>query len=147
MPLKHVSKANLQPTDLSVNAANNLPIELSGRVRLSFSIDGIKLSEEFLVSDQLEECLLSYQFLVRNKCVWDFYQGIVSFGQKQIRVCHRPPVMHARRVYVAETTVVPKKTQANLPIKLSYNNLKAPSRDLLIESKIICDGGSLWQIA
>lgn len=81
-----------------------------------------------------------FQFLVRNKCVWDFNQGIVSFGQKQIRVCHTPAVMHARRVYLAKTTVVPKKTQANLPIRLSYYNQKVLSRDWLIESKIIRDG-------
>jgi hypothetical protein len=35
---------------------------------------------------------------------------------------------------------VPKRAQANLPVRLSYYNLKSPSRDWLVGSKVIRDG-------
>jgi len=74
-PSRMCRNAKITPTDTALYEANNTPIPVVGSTRLSFKVQGMSMRAEVLVSDEVDEFILGYNFLVGNDCEWLFTQG------------------------------------------------------------------------
>jgi len=64
--------AKLVPVTTELYLASGARLEVFGATRLHFEINGRKMFADVLVSDDVDELFLGYDWLVRNNCVWLF---------------------------------------------------------------------------
>jgi len=68
IPASLVPSAQVKPVDFKLYAANNTEIAILGSSRLGFTVQGIPLCTDFLVSDEVEEIMLGIDWLTENRC-------------------------------------------------------------------------------
>ena len=140
VPRKLVPTANLRPTDVNVYAVNGTKIPLLGSTQLCFTLQGIPLKANLLVTDAVEELMLGIDWLTENGCQWLFDQGVIIIRGRHIRLRSRPSHVLVRRVYVREDTLVPPGVEAHIPVNMTWSSLRAPKADWLIEPKKLRPG-------
>jgi len=142
MPLKLIKKCGyaIHKTDKVVKAANGTRLELAGECKVALSLDHDTVTMTTLVSHDVEEVMLGYDFLVDNDCVW-------KFGCNQIYIRNKPYTPFAqrglatcRRIYVTSDVIIPPKQQVNLPVRSTINSLSECVGTYLIEPKAIQTG-------
>jgi len=69
-----------------LSRANGTDLPVLGDTDLHFTIDGEKSVANICVSPAVEEFLLGGDWLVNNKCKWDFAEGTINVGNRLIRV-------------------------------------------------------------
>ena len=67
-----------EPVDFKLYAANNTEISILGSLRLGFTVQGIPLCADLLVSDEVEEIMLGIDWLTENRCKWHFVERQVK---------------------------------------------------------------------
>lgn len=104
-------------------------------MRLAFTVDGMPLYEDLLVTDSVEELMLDIDWLTVNACRWQFVEKTVNIRGRTIRLKSRPSKATIRKVNLEETVLLDPGTQVNVPVRLTWNSLKTPSTDSLVEPK------------
>ena len=140
LPLSHVTKLKLRETDLQLYAANGTPIKVLGAIRLPFTSNGVSLSEDFLVSEDIDEIILGFHWLKRNNCQWLFDQSILVINGVNLPLIQRPSRSNFRRIYVRETIVVANDMQVNVPVRMPLSSFRAPKCDWLTQAREIKPG-------
>jgi hypothetical protein len=142
IPSKYCSVA-VQPTPLKLFAANNTEIPVLGKAHVKFSVNGLQLSADVLVSEFVDEFLLSYSWLRDNGCVWDFASSTVTIQGRAINLQTRRSCANVRRVYVADNILVEKRSIANIPVRLAYASLRPHKILILFRKSTSLEPGSL----
>ena len=140
IPRRLVPRSDLTPADIKLWAANGTEIVVLGSMYLRYSIETQTLVTKFLVTDQIDELIFGYSWLVDNQCQWDFERKILHIkGQAvELRTRHSRPTV--RRIYTRERMVVPPSMQANIPVNMPYTNLRTTESDWLAEAKTMAPG-------
>lgn len=90
-------------------AANMSPVPILGKAVVSFSVAGQVMQHEFLVSDAVEEIIFGSDWLVMNRCQWNFDSGTLSIGSLpepcQIQLINTGPHQHVRRIYAKDPVI------------------------------------------
>jgi len=74
-PLRYVrSSRYIIPVSTKVYAVNGTPIRITGATRIYFEIQGKRFYADVLVSEDVKEILLGYNFLESFACEWLFRQ-------------------------------------------------------------------------
>ena len=60
LPKEFAGEARLTPVYLDVSAANESPIHIPGSTQIQFTVHGIQLSADVLVTDDVQEVMLGY---------------------------------------------------------------------------------------
>ena len=55
-----------------------MEIAILGSLRLGFTVQGIPLCADLLVSDEIEEIMLGIDWLTENRCKWHFVERQVE---------------------------------------------------------------------
>ena len=126
LPLSVVPNAKLGKTHLELKAANGTSINVLGTVNLSFKAAGVVLCEDFLVSEDIDEIILGFHWLKRNKCQWLFDKGIIVIDGVNIPLKQRPSNSRVRRIYVRESVVIPPDVQVNVPVRMPLVSWRTP---------------------
>src|SRR5258708_20158632 len=71
-PLVLVKGDRLSRVRAQVWAANGAPLRILGEVRRRFTVDGMTLWADFLVSDEISEMVLGYDWLRKEGVRWMF---------------------------------------------------------------------------
>ena len=66
IPRRLVPTAKLGPVDLNIFAANGAPIEILGHMTVEFGINGMQVLADLLVSDEIYEFMLGYNWLAEQ---------------------------------------------------------------------------------
>jgi hypothetical protein len=140
IPRRMVRSATLRPTNVELFAANGTKIPVLGCLRLNFTVQGKPLHADLLVSDAVDEFMLSCQWLAQNRCRWLFSEGILEIDGMPVKLKQRPARNCVRRVYVRETIAIPADMQMNVPVRLPINSFRSPKCDWLVEPKEIKPG-------
>jgi hypothetical protein len=140
IPLRMVRYATLRPTSIELFAANGSKIPVLGSLEFNFTVQGKPLHADLLVSDAVDEFMLSYQWLAQNHCRWLFDEGILEIDGMPVELKHRPARNCVRRVYVREVVSIPPDMQVNVPVRMPINSFRTPSCDWLVEPKEIKPG-------
>ncbi len=141
LPAKYVGAASLRHTDIRLVAANGSDISVIGRARIRFTVEGVKLCADVLVSNAVDEWLLGYDFLCENRCVWNFADAIITVSGRELRLKRRCNVNYVRRVIASDNVVVPGNSAVHVPVKLAYTDIMhvRPS-NWLIEPRVVGEG-------
>jgi hypothetical protein len=137
---KLIPERFLTGTNTNLFAANGTPIPVIGTTCLEFLIDGIKVTANLLVTEVLEELILGIDWLSSNRCQWDFGAAKLQLSDHQIRVYKREARGMVRRVYVAESHILPAGHQEDLRVKMTWNRLNNPATDWVFEPKSLRHG-------
>jgi len=113
---RYLRGASMKRTRNALSAANKTALPIDGDVDLHFTIEGHAMTANVSVSPAIDELLLGSDWLVENKCRWDFAAGTVYIGDHLVRTHRRDQVDACRRVFVPEVCVVPPRHDTNTPV-------------------------------
>jgi len=131
----------LKPTDIKLAAANGTNIFVRGITCLNFTVNGTEMYVNVLVSDDLSDALIfGFDWLKRNKALWDFEAGTLMFENVTVQLKHRSSRANVRRIYVQESIIVQAHTEANVPVKLLRSSLRGPKCDWVTTPKEVKSG-------
>ena len=85
---------------------------------------------DVLVSEAVDEFILGYDWLARNKCEWLFGLGRIVINGTSVQLLSRASRPVVRRIFVRETVAIPPDCNANVPVR-SFVNLHTPRSDWL----------------
>ena len=119
----------LQPAQVAVFAANGSVINILGSTSMNFSIQGIALTADLLVTEDIDEIMLGYDWLVSQKARWHFDEKVMLLHGMTVNLKVRPSRKHCRRVYVRERISIPPNTEMNVPVKLVRESFRMPTAD------------------
>ena len=131
----------LKPTDIKLAAANGTNIFVRGITCLNFTVNGTEMYVNVLVSDDLSDALIfGFDWLKRNKALWDFEAGTLMFENVTVQLKHRSSRANVRRIYVQESIIVQAHTEANVLVKLLRSSLRGPKCDWVTTPKEVKSG-------
>jgi len=70
---------------------------------VQFTVNDLPLYADFFVTEDVDECILGYDWLRRNRCQWLFDKGVLVIARMPVKLKHRPSRANVRRVYVRES--------------------------------------------
>jgi hypothetical protein len=79
MPRRFIPRVPLNPIELDIYAANGAKMNILGWTRIEFTIAGIVTTADLLVSDEVGDLMLGYDWLVDQDVTWDFMEKIIIF--------------------------------------------------------------------
>ena len=83
IPRRLVPTAKLDPVDLDIFPANGAPIEILGHMTVGFGTNGMQVLADLLVSDEIYEFMLEYNWLAVQGVHWYFDRRVlVVHGQE-----------------------------------------------------------------
>jgi hypothetical protein len=91
-----------------------------------------------LVSESVDEILLSSEFLIDNNVQWDLAEALIVINGKEIRLRPRTSDIDAvvRRVYVCDNIKFEPNTIANIPVQMKLTRWHTPSCDWVLEPRV-----------
>src|SRR6266516_2873171 len=140
IPRRLIPKVPLEPESMDVFAANGSPIKILGSTCLNFKIEGENVTANVMVSEQVEEFMLGYDWLSSQQIIWNFNAKQILFRDKPVRLKPRTSSINISRVYTKERIEVAPATEQNIPVRLVHKNWRAPYADWLIQPKKISEG-------
>ena len=132
--LKMIPNAKLRKVDTKLFAANGSVISVAGAVKLRFKANDTELYADLLVSDDVDEFILGFDWLKRNKCQWSFESATLIINGTPIQLKHRPSKSFVRRIYARETVIVPPNMEVNVPVRMPLQSLRTPKCDWLTDT-------------
>jgi hypothetical protein len=96
---------------MNIFAANGAKINVLGWVRLNFTVMGIETSADLLVSEDIQEFMLGYDWLVDQDIVW-------NFNDKSIAIKGRVVPLKVRRLTRPKLDPFLKRTPLKTPVEL-----------------------------
>ena len=100
-PLRLCKNAIISPVKAELFAANGSPIRIVGATRLFFEIQGMPLHADVFVTEEIDEMIFGYEFLVQNNCIWTFGQCQITLTANRSRyITDNPKRLCAEFMYV-----------------------------------------------
>jgi len=93
-----------------------------------------------VVSDAVQEVILGTDWLQTNECQWNFGSGTVSVRGRCIKLCNKSQAEVLNRIYVDEDCVVVARSQRDLPVQITWPDLRAKSEGWAMEPRSVRDG-------
>ena len=141
LPKRLLKKAKINVDDEQfVYAANGAKVKVLGSSCLNILIGGQNLCEKFLITENIDEPILGFEFLKKHACVWMFGSGELCINGEFVKLRKRTGNTQIRRVYVREKVCVPADTSVNVPVRMPYTDFYPPSCDWLTEAKALRPG-------
>jgi predicted aspartyl protease len=81
---KLLPKVKIEPCVQSVCAANGSQINIQGKARIHFDVQGLKLTADVLVSDDIQELYLGIDWLKQNDCRWQLAGDVLFINDVQV---------------------------------------------------------------
>ncbi len=132
LPKALAGDAVLLPVYLDVMAANGSPIHILGSTKIYFTVNGIQLSAEMLVTDDIHEIMLGYDWLKDQKAHWYFDQKVLVLKHQRIPLKTRPSRAACRRVYIREAVIIPPNSEMNVPIRMPRSSFRTPKASWIV---------------
>jgi len=111
----------VQPSTRQVWAANRTDMVIIGEVVLPFELEGRRVETFALVTADIEEVMLGFDWLKKHQCLWDFRNSRLYVNGHKAVMLSRKRSLVCRRVYV----------QGNVTLE-ACEQLSAPARATLL---------------
>lgn len=133
-----------EPCSRDMYAANMSPIPILGKTSISFSVAGQMIQHEFLVSDAVEEIIFGSDWLVMNRCQWNFDSGTLTLrGQSefcQVQLVRMQPHQQIRRIYARNTVELKPYSQRDVAVRSVWSTIPFADSEWLVEAKELHPG-------
>jgi hypothetical protein len=140
IPKRLVPNAKLTPIDMEVFAANGTKISILGCMKMNFTVQGLPIEADLLVSEDIHEFMLGYDWLTEQQAIWLFSEAKLIIDGHEIPLKVRKSSAHVSRVYVRDVFTIPSNTECNVPVKLVKSSIRVPLSDWLVEPRTISNG-------
>jgi len=107
---------------------------------VKFCVAGKQYSALVVVTQAVDEFILGIDFLSAEACQWDFGDGRLLLGDSWVRLKKRNDRNRVRRIYDAEVGLVPPGVQADVPVSVTWPNLRSGSDDWVAEPRRMAEG-------
>ena len=87
---KLLPKVKIEPCVQPVWAANGSQINILGKARIYFDVQGLKLYADVLVSDDIQELYLGIDWLKQNDCRWQLVEDVLIINDVKIPLVTKP---------------------------------------------------------
>ncbi|HSN23792.1 MAG TPA: RNase H-like domain-containing protein [Methylomicrobium sp.] len=126
-------------TDCSMQlfAANNTKIEVNGAAKIHFTVYGVELSADVILSDSVDQFLLGSQWLKEHQAVWDFGKASVTILGRVMKLKSRESSAHVRRIYASQDVCVKKNCVVDVPVKMCYSSLHCEPSNWMLEPCLV----------
>jgi len=105
----------LRKSSYALSATNKTTLPIDGDTNIHFTFDDLPVMASVSVSPAINELLLGSNWLAQNCCRWDVAAGTVYIGEKLVYTYKRERTDACRRIFVAESCIVPPCHEANIP--------------------------------
>jgi transposase InsO family protein/predicted aspartyl protease len=133
-----------QQSQHRIFAANWTPVSVLGTAVVDYTVAGIRMQNEFLVSDEIEEIVFGADWLTASRCLWDFIDGVLWIRTMseptQVQLKSDGPKRCIRRIYARETVELKPFSQTNVAVKSVWSTLPSMNSDWLVEPKELHSG-------
>src|SRR6266496_180773 len=126
LPRKYIPDVPVQPVTVNVFAANGNPIPVLGSTRMHFKINGTALTADFLVTDDVDEIMLGYDWLEIQGCRWHFDEYSIILHGMTVPLHNRVSRISCKRVYIRDDVSIPPNTEINVPVRLVKTSFRTP---------------------
>ena len=133
IPRRLVPTARLLPVNLDIYAANGSPVHILGQMTVKFHIWGIPIIADLLVSGDIHEFMLGYDWLVAQGAHWFFDRKILVLYEKEIPLQLRASQATVSRVFAKQHVVVDPCSKQAVPVRLVRTSLRILKADWLLE--------------
>ena len=122
LPTRYVRGAHISSTTKRVFAANATEIDLEGEVKVVLKVGSLEIPTVALVSDNVEEGLIGYDWLAANDVFWGFGIGRVSIAGQIFPLLQKTKERQfCGRVVVQEPTTIPPYCETIIPSKIVFD--------------------------
>ena len=129
IPAHYVRGANLRPTTRTAYAANASKIDLLGEIQVDLSIRNLVMPTTAIVSENVAEGLIGYDWLRDNDVYWSFGSGRICIRGEVIPLASKViNERHCNRVIVQDTVTIPARCEAVIPGRLVFDVAHVTSR-------------------
>jgi len=111
IPSRLVPTVILEPTIAYFLAANGTKINILGHVTLRFSVQGMPLTADLLVSEDVDVFMLGYDWLKKQGAIWNFHDKTLTLHGRVVPVLKRYDTVYNR---LSDTTQSTMDTNTNL---------------------------------
>ena len=139
IPRRMVPHATLTPVNVDVHAANGTKINVLGAMKVRITVSNIDMTAALLVSDEVYDFMLGYDWLVSQEATWEFGTKTLILKGVRIPMRLRKETYYTRRVFVRERTTIPQNTEQNVPVRMTYGSLRTPDADWVLDPKTLAD--------
>jgi len=133
LPSHFVRTHKMRKSDKKVHAANGAEIIIMGEVTVELQLSDMCIRTEALVSEFVTEAMLGYDWLVSNDCYWGFRTGQVMIRNKVFPLEARSPAHKCCRVVAQSKVVIPRRSEAIISAKATFNEARGEKSDAMIE--------------
>ena len=112
-----VEGIEVQPSTRQVWAANGTDIVIIGEVALPFELEGRRVETFALVTADIEEVMLGFDWLKKHECFWDFRNSRLYVDGHKAVMLSRKRSLVCRRVYVQGDVTLEPRQQLNVPAR------------------------------
>ena len=147
MPSRLLKNAELKTLDArevpKLKAANGAQIPILGLRNVYFSINGVKTSAQFAITNAIDLMILGIEWLSDHNCAWNMRTGEISIDGRIVQLRSRNALLESaevRRVFCEEKVTIPAETQAIISIRAPLPHLRVESDAWLMEPKEIRPG-------
>ena len=131
IPARFVEGLDLMPTDIRLYSASSQPISSLGCIELPVVIAGVRVSVRFIVSDEIGDIILGYEFMRDNKCEWAIGKSEMRIRGKTVRMIKKESEgACVRRVFVRETVSIPANSSRLIAVRMPYSRAYVHGTDL-----------------
>ena len=131
IPASLVEGMELKPTEIRLYSASSQPISSLGSIELPVVISGVRVLVTFIVSDEIGEIILGYEFMRDNKCEWAIGKNEMRIRGKTVRMIKRDSEgACVRRVFVRETVSIPANSSRLIAVRMPYSRAYVHGADL-----------------
>ena len=117
IPRRLVPTATLTPVHVNVYAANGTRINILSGISVQFRVAGHTLTADLLVSEDIHQLMLGYDWLTAQGANWDFKDKKLFIQNTAISLRERKSLASVSRVFVRGDVIVYPNTEQNVPVK------------------------------
>jgi len=137
---KLVPDVELEPTEVTLFAANDTPMPLLGWIGVTLGMGDVDVETDLIVVDNLEEIILGYDWMAQHGCCWDIPGGNITIDGRRYQLQRRPTKACVRRIYVDQEQIVQARHQTNVPVKMTCHSPYARSASWVTEPEAVGPG-------
>ena len=146
LPASCVRSCQLRPTDKKVKAANGTEIALLGEVEVILQIGHLKIPTFALVTENIAEPLIGYDWLAKNKVFWGFGVGKILIQDEIFPLIESQDETNtAYRVILQEDVTLAKFSESIIPAQIvidgrAFSRNQQDTEELLVEPTALNGG-------
>ena len=94
-----------------------------GSIVLPFVMAGVRLKVKFIVSDEIDDIMIGYEFIRDYQCEWSIGKAEMRIKGKKVKMTSREGCMNMRQVYVRENTSVPSNASVLVAVRMPFTKV------------------------